>query len=209
MCYLCLSKVDWQVKCAFQKCHKSCNIMTGGFVVYFGFKGERYSCSEDHFLHDKVSLPCFNNNCDKKCKDRDKFLHINNIMSYQSPFSCYVATCSDECKLEANKILISRTSCCICYDNISETVRCLFCETCYYCSENCYKRGCGDKMVNECEAIMIKRKSLQKLCDSCGVDGSKYICSKCEKANYCSTECQKIDWKRHYKTCGEQRKNEN
>jgi len=41
-----------------------------------------------------------------------------------------------------------------------------------------------------------------KMCAKCGkTDGSLKICSKCHAVKYCSSECQRADWREHKKTC--------
>lgn len=43
----------------------------------------------------------------------------------------------------------------------------------------------------------------KNICEYCGQDDAKAICSKCTACYYCSRECQKEDWKEHRKICHE------
>lgn len=38
-------------------------------------------------------------------------------------------------------------------------------------------------------------------CRTCAASGNLKACSRCKAAKYCSTECQKADWKEHKKNC--------
>lgn len=45
-----------------------------------------------------------------------------------------------------------------------------------------------------------ERKTLK--CSVCAkVEGEFHLCANCQSSVYCSKECQKSDWKTHYKTC--------
>ncbi|CAF0781029.1 unnamed protein product [Brachionus calyciflorus] len=49
--------------------------------------------------------------------------------------------------------------------------------------------------VDDPKSIIFTGKITEKMCRYCGKENSKYNCAKCEKASYCSKECQTNDWK--------------
>ena len=76
-----------------------------------------------------------------------------------------------------------------------------------------YKVPNAQKIINWTDhdiqyAETVRRKEVtSSKCNYCGkVKGSNsglklYTCSRCKRANYCSLECQKKDWKKHKQTC--------
>ena len=49
-------------------------------------------------------------------------------------------------------------------------------------------------------------ESLDAYCHHCGSTGVDVMkCSQCRKAEYCSRECQSLNWKFHKKSCGARR----
>ena len=55
----------------------------------------------------------------------------------------------------------------------------------------------GKPMIRISDPSSIKSVDLkvEKMCRFCGNGNSKFNCSKCLKALYCSKECQTNDWK--------------
>lgn len=49
--------------------------------------------------------------------------------------------------------------------------------------------------VDDVKSIMFTGKFTNKMCQYCGKSDSKFNCSKCMKAFYCSKQCQVNDWK--------------
>jgi len=61
------------------------------------------------------------------------------------------------------------------------------------------------KNEKDCQAIKdVTNKQKTKECEepSCTKNGSM-SCGRCKSASYCSKVCQKKDWKRHKKDCGD------
>ena len=44
-----------------------------------------------------------------------------------------------------------------------------------------------------------------KFCSNCGRDNASKACGRCMTQVYCSTECQRADWKRHKASCQKSR----
>jgi hypothetical protein len=73
-----------------------------------------------------------------------------------------------------------------------------------------HKMADGDAIaqMNETKALFEQTQRLKRqqasgnLCNyfSCRNAGTK-VCSRCKKVNYCSTDCQRADWKRHKVVC--------
>jgi hypothetical protein len=51
--------------------------------------------------------------------------------------------------------------------------------------------------------VQMKQTSLEKECFCCGASGQLKKCSGCDIAYYCSTECQRKNWREHKKLCRE------
>lgn len=48
---------------------------------------------------------------------------------------------------------------------------------------------------NDEPRCLIYLGKIESMCRFCGEKNAKYKCAKCKKANYCSKECQEVDWK--------------
>jgi len=44
-------------------------------------------------------------------------------------------------------------------------------------------------------------EDVEPVCNRCG-QGARKRCANCEKARYCSRDCQRLDWSEHKKVCG-------
>ncbi|CAF0777020.1 unnamed protein product [Brachionus calyciflorus] len=49
--------------------------------------------------------------------------------------------------------------------------------------------------VDDPKSIIFTGRKTEKMCRYCGRENSKFTCSKCTKACYCSRDCQSNDWK--------------
>jgi MinD superfamily P-loop ATPase len=49
--------------------------------------------------------------------------------------------------------------------------------------------------VDDPDSILFIEESKKDICRFCGQSDSRFKCSKCDKAKYCSKECQTSDWK--------------
>jgi hypothetical protein len=59
--------------------------------------------------------------------------------------------------------------------------------------------------VDDPNSIIFTGKIVKDICRFCSQAESKFKCSKCVKAKYCSKECQTYDWKllKHKLVCYE------
>ncbi|KAF9969408.1 hypothetical protein BGZ73_008241 [Actinomortierella ambigua] len=51
--------------------------------------------------------------------------------------------------------------------------------------------------VDDPNSVMVSPKPIVGMCHYCGKGDSKYSCTKCKQAKYCSQDCQLLDWKEH------------
>jgi hypothetical protein len=74
---------------------------------------------------------------------------------------------------------------------------------------NVYPSGGGTELPQSSKPVQVapvgesgggSGVNKNKVCRVCGQTG-ELKCSGCNKARYCSRACQKIDWKKHKKTC--------
>lgn len=97
--------------------------------------------------------------------------------------------------------------CSVCLKKTDNTV--CFCDQCqykYYCSKQCkqldwqwHKEEC---QINKSENFAASSSSAQERIGCWGCDkhdAELQKCSRCHKAQYCSKECQVIDWKKRHK----------
>ena len=47
----------------------------------------------------------------------------------------------------------------------------------------------------------IARANEAETCAECGYSGTRYVCSRCGAARYCSAACQRRHWKAHAPAC--------
>ena len=100
----------------------------------------------------------------------------------------------------------------------------------YYCSKDCQKKDWIQRHKNECQGAKSKvgkqnalvlpameRTTVEherdntngdkgmplsmETCPVCGMSGQLKSCQGCLKQKYCSTKCQKVDWKKHKDHC--------
>ena len=208
MCLLCFQRQGWYTHCSFrdnknkkQPCSNNCDVLTGGYVVYFGFKGERFSCSKDHFLLDKDPMWCLNKNCGNKCMDRHDFMDITDMLPYDTPFQTFVPMCSEACRKKVRTTLASNTPCCICMDITVTVTRCESCQISSYCSTDCAFKGCAMDDMFLCRSIMKTRIAVFKSCEVCNAYDCKHQCAGCKSIYYCSPQCQQKNWNAHKPFC--------
>ena len=58
-----------------------------------------------------------------------------------------------------------------------------------------------DSVVCEKDATYEATKSSAEVCPVCGLSCKLKFCQRCLKQKYCSTQCQKMDWKNHKNDC--------
>ena len=91
------------------------------------------------------------------------------------------------------------------------TAKCARCESESYCSKACqkqhwpeHKAACFTKEEREMQRKVAKETSVY-CCSVCQVRRPNRsllkTCALCRRVSYCSTECQKADWKEHKKIC--------
>ncbi|KAF9328543.1 Stress-induced-phosphoprotein 1 [Podila minutissima] len=51
--------------------------------------------------------------------------------------------------------------------------------------------------IDDPNSIIVSPHQIVDMCHYCGKGQSKYSCSKCRRAKYCSKECQVLDWKEY------------
>lgn len=55
--------------------------------------------------------------------------------------------------------------------------------------------------AKEIMANLVRDQEVSFKCTFCHADNSKFKCSKCKRARYCTETCQRSHWKLHKKTC--------
>ncbi|KAG0257105.1 hypothetical protein BGZ95_005326 [Linnemannia exigua] len=51
--------------------------------------------------------------------------------------------------------------------------------------------------IDDPNSVIVSPHQIVDMCHYCGKGQSKYSCSKCRRAKYCSKECQVLDWKEY------------
>jgi hypothetical protein len=205
MCYLCIQDENWCVDCSCVVNGKRCGALitkdTKSIVTLFPSKGERYSCSFEHYYADTQAISCSALGCTKLCGDRTLFVLMNGKLPYPAPFVTFAATCSPACNEAFEKQVYARMPCTRCFDVINPTHPCTTCWTVYYCSRECMKQYCGSTMREDCKALAEGRERMRRACEVCSKRGCTMRCSKCKSEYYCSNECQRVGWGIHKKYC--------
>ena len=61
--------------------------------------------------------------------------------------------------------------------------------------------GSGDFDPTDTDGPRLEGVPTGKFCSNCGRDNASKTCGRCMAQAYCSTECQRADWKRHKASC--------
>ena len=61
--------------------------------------------------------------------------------------------------------------------------------------------GSGDFDPTDTDGPRLEGVPTGKFCSNCGRDNASKTCGRCMTQVYCSTECQRADWKRHKASC--------
>lgn len=86
-------------------------------------------------------------------------------------------------------------------ENIRKKAVCLACG-----GGECTKMDCAIHFVCDSKECQIKHArqcptTKHHTCATCGNKNARLLCSRCKRLSYCSSECQKTDWKRHKYEC--------
>ena len=120
--------------------------------------------------------------------------------------------------------------CCFCLTVANGLRKCSGCKEVYYCSRDCQAKDWKQRHKNECQSTKNKvgkkdtlvlsavdRTTVEheknntnedkemplsmETCPVCGISGQLKSCQRCLTQKYCSTQCQKVDWKKHKENC--------